>query len=42
MDIKYFYYGTPMEEYEYMQILLSFVPQEIIDQYQLTAIEENR
>ena len=27
MDLKDLYYGTPMEEYEYTQILLSSIPQ---------------
>ena len=30
-----------MEEYEYMWIQLSFIPQEIIDQYDLDSIKED-
>ena len=41
MDLKDLYYGTPMEEYEYMRILLTSIPQEIIDQYELKSIEYN-
>ena len=41
MDLKDFYYGTPMEECEYMQILLSSISQEIVDQYELTSIGDN-
>jgi hypothetical protein len=35
LDIKDFYYGTPMERYEYMKLPLTLIPQEVIDQYNL-------
>ena len=35
LDIKYFYYGTPMAQYEYMKLALDLFPDEIIDQYDL-------
>ena len=35
LDVKNFYYGTPMERYEYMKLPLKLIPQEIVDQYQL-------
>ena len=41
VDIKDFYYGTPMEIYEYMAIQLSIIPQEIISQYKLDSIAHN-
>ena len=31
MDVKNFYYGSPMLEYEYMRIAYNEIPQEIID-----------
>ena len=31
MELKDFYYGISMEEYELMRLLLSPIPQEIID-----------
>ena len=38
LDIKDFYLGTPIIEYEYARIPLTKIPQEIIDQYRLTSI----
>ena len=38
LDIKDFYYKTPLETYEYMQLPLKIIPQEIIDEYDLTSI----
>jgi hypothetical protein len=35
LDIKDFYYGTPMERYKYMKLPLKLIPQEVIDQYNL-------
>ena len=35
LDIKDFYYGTPMYRYEYMKLALNFFPDEIIEQYDL-------
>ena len=37
IDLKYFYLGTPMNWYEYMWIKMTDIPQDIIDQYRLTA-----
>ena len=39
IDLKDFYYNTPMRDYEYMQLPLAIIPQEIIDQYQLQNIQ---
>ena len=32
LDIKDYYYGTPMEEYKYVCLSLDIIPQEIIQQ----------
>ncbi len=40
-DIKNFYYGTPMQRYEYMKMHLSFFPDEIITQYDLHNIKDS-
>ena len=40
-DLKDFYLGTPLDRYEYIRIPLSFIPQAIIDLYDLTAIAVN-
>ena len=37
IDLKDFYLGTPMNLYEYMWIKIADIPQDIIDQYGLTA-----
>jgi hypothetical protein len=37
-DIKDFYLGTPMEQFEYMQLPLALIPQEIVDEYDLTPL----
>jgi hypothetical protein len=41
VDVKNFYYETPMERYEYMRIPLALVPLEIVDQYNLNTIAKN-
>ena len=41
MNLKDLYYGSPMEEYEYMQILLLIIPQYITNKYELDVIEDN-
>ena len=43
IDIKDFFYGTPMElqDYEYAQLSIDLVPEEIIEQYQLRKRAEN-
>ena len=40
-DLKDFYLGTPLDRYEYIRIPLSFIPQAIINLYNLTAIAIN-
>jgi hypothetical protein len=37
-DIKDFYLGTPMERYEYMRLPMALIPQEIVDEYDLTPL----
>ena len=37
IDLSDFYLGTPMNRYEYMWIKMANTPQDIIDQYRLTA-----
>ena len=39
IDIKDFYYGTPLKDFEYMRIPIKLIPEEIIVQYDLHAIE---
>ena len=41
LDIKNFYLGTPLEEYEYMSIPLVLFPQHTIDQYDLNTQAKN-
>ena len=38
-DIKNFYLGTPLVEFEYMKLRLAIIPDEIIKQYNLRDIE---
>jgi hypothetical protein len=38
MDIKKYYLGTPLPRYEYMILLLSRFPEEIVDKYNLKAL----
>ena len=40
-DIKNFYYGTPLERFEYMKIKYDEIPQEIVDTYNLAPLEHN-
>jgi hypothetical protein len=37
MDNKNYYLGTPLPRYEYMRMLLSIFPEEIVDKYNLKA-----
>ena len=37
LDVKNFYLNTPMERYEYVRIKIDDIPQEIIDEYNLTS-----
>jgi hypothetical protein len=38
MDIKIYYIGTPLPSFEYMKMLLSRFPDEIIQKYNLIAL----
>jgi hypothetical protein len=38
MDIKNYYLGTPLPRYEYMRMLLSRFPEEIVSKYKLKAL----
>jgi hypothetical protein len=38
MDIKNYYLGTPLPRYEYMRMLLSRFPDEIVSKYNLKAL----
>jgi hypothetical protein len=38
MDIKSYFLGTPLPRYEYMKMLMSCFPEEIVDKYKLGAI----
>jgi hypothetical protein len=38
MDIKNYYLGTPLPWYEYMRMLLSRFPEEIVHKYNLAAL----
>jgi hypothetical protein len=38
MDIKHYYLGTPLPRFEYMNMLLSRFPEEIIQRYNLNAL----
>jgi hypothetical protein len=41
MDIKKYYLGTPLPRYEYMRMLLSRFPEEILSKYNLKALAVN-
>jgi hypothetical protein len=41
MDIKNYYLGTPLPRFEYMKMLLSRFPEEIIQKYNLNALDIN-
>jgi hypothetical protein len=38
MDIKTYYLGTPLPRFEYMKMLLSRFPEEIVQKYNLNAL----
>ena len=38
LNIKEFYYGTPMARYEYMKLALYLFPEKIIEQYDLRSL----
>ena len=37
-DIKDFYYGTPLDRFEYLRVRLSLIPPEVVEQYNLRRI----
>jgi hypothetical protein len=39
MDIKNYYLGTPLPRYEYIGMLLSRFPEEIVTKYNITALD---
>jgi hypothetical protein len=41
MDIKNYYLGTPLPRFEYMKMLMSRFPKEIIQKYNLNALSVN-
>jgi hypothetical protein len=41
MDIKNYYLGTPLPRFEYMKMLLSRFPEEIVQKYNLNALAVN-
>jgi hypothetical protein len=41
MDIKNYYIGTPLPRFEYMKMLPSCFPEEIIQKYNLNALAVN-
>ena len=41
LDIKNYYLGTPMDDYEYMFIPINSIPHEIIAHYKLRDIDHN-
>ena len=42
MDLKDFYLGTPMSQYNYIQVSVTMILQEIIDLYKLVDLIVNR
>ena len=38
LDIKNFYYGTPMTRFEYMKLPIALIPHEIVDAYNLLSL----
>jgi hypothetical protein len=41
LDVKNYYVGTPIPQYEYMHILISLILQDIIDVYYLQSKVHN-
>ena len=41
LDLKNFYLNTPLTRYEYMRIPISYIPQQVIDHYQLLPLVHN-
>eukprot|EP00957_Ditylum_brightwellii_P173905 13239356-Ditylum_brightwellii.AAC.1 len=42
VDIKNFYLNTPMTRYEYMKIHMSLIPPEVIEQYNLNKLKDDK
>ena len=42
VDIKYYYLNTEMKRFEYIEVKLEIIPQEIINQYKSTSIDHER
>jgi hypothetical protein len=38
LDIKDFYYGTPLAPFEYMKLPISLIPDKIVNHYNLTTL----
>jgi hypothetical protein len=41
LDIKLFYFGTPLDRYEYMRLPIPLFPEHVIEQYNLRAKTKN-
>ena len=41
LDIKDYFYGTPMKSYEYVRLLIDIIPEEIIRQYNLRKLAKD-
>ena len=41
IDIKDLHYDTPLENFEYMQMPIKLMPQEIVDKYKLVDLAVN-
>ena len=41
LDIKDFFYGTAMAQYEYMKLARSCIPEETIEQYSLRMLRSD-
>jgi hypothetical protein len=41
LDIKDYFYGTPMKSYEYIRLLIDIIPEEIIRQYNLRKLAKD-
>ena len=40
-DIKYYYYSTPLNRYEYLRMHITTIPHKIIDQYNVRKLMHN-
>jgi len=41
LDVKDFYYGTDLDNFEYLLMAIEDIPQEIVEQYSLLSIANN-